>query len=277
MFRPSRKFLVLAALLGLPLLVNYLATAPVGRFADIGETTRGIIQAEQANLDRDGKPEIIRLSVEANDYRVLENVRLEIQSSTGTLTIPIDAQGYAAASLSLVPLAGELGTGVFVTFTTGESADATDLYGFLFRQGEYHTLFSPKHYLKSTEFELRYVGERQVVFRDLTTGLEATLNLAEYPNYAELTEAELIRAYNLQRTWAVGPYSGFSWANLTGDERVEIIGSRQVSGLSKADLIGTVQDYYRLEGEKYQPYAQAFFGRGGEELAGQTITAAKER
>ncbi|GEM_PF-5712777 len=275
--RPSFRFVVITVLLGVPLLVNYLATTPAGRFADIGQPTRGIIQAEQADLDNDGIPEIIRLSVENTDYLILEDVRLEVQGSAGTTIIPIDAQGYSAATLNLIELNGQAGMGVFVTFTTSGSPGATDLYGFRFQNGQYHTLFSPKHYLKSKDFELKYLGERKVAFRDLNTGLQATLDLRENPNYADLTEAELSRAYNLQRTWVVDRYSGFSWANLTGDETVEIIGSRQVSGINKADLIGTVQDYYRLEGEEYKPYAQAFFGVGGEEVAGQTIKSAEER
>ncbi len=267
------RFIALVLLLGVPLVVNYLLTTSPGMFSDIGlpaDRAAGILQVERLDIDGDGRNEIVRLLTEPGEPLFLRNLRLEVLDPGGNITIPITGTDYSTASLNIIQMNGEPEKEIFVTLIKGSGVQ--DLYGFRVKDGQEQTFFSPRRYLRSEAFDLRYLGGKQVRFTDLTTGLTTTIDLsATNPNYADFTEAELERLYNIQKAWVVGPYSGFSWADLTGDGVKEIIGSRRVSGITPGDIIGTLQEYYRQEAETYKPYAQAFFTLGGQEIAGRTL------
>lgn len=271
---PRMKSLVIIAVLGIPLLINYISTSAPGGFSDIGVPAgrgAGILQGEVRDIDGDGEEEVLRLMTEPGEYFLLKGLRLEVQDSGGNLTIPIESDGYATATLNIVQINGTPEQEVFVTLLSSGGRGHQDLYGFKIRDGEYQRVFSPADYLKSEKFELKYLGEKRISFTDLTTGFSFELDLSDNPNYADFTKTEIQRMYNVQKSWTVDDYSGFSWADLDEDGVKEIIGSRKVSGMTRTDLIGTLQEYYRLEGEVFQPYAQAFFAPGGQEVAGQSI------
>ncbi|MBO8126425.1 MAG: hypothetical protein H0Z38_04210 [Firmicutes bacterium] len=269
--RSRLRFLVTAAILGIPLLVNYLSTIAPGGFSDINAPLRGpgVIMGERRDVDGDGVEETIRLLKEPGQDFQLQNLRLEVVDGESTIRIPIESEGFVTATLNIIQMDKPPEEEMFVTLVGANGQH--ELHGFRAKDGRYKVIFGPKYYLKPGEFRLEYLGDKKVQFRDLCTGLSVTLDLSENPSYADFTEAELERFYNSHRAWEVTEYSGFSWADLTGDGEKEIIGSRSVTGVTSTDLIGTLQEYYRQEDEVYKPYAQAFFSPGGVEEAGVII------
>ncbi|MGE5653911.1 MAG: stalk domain-containing protein [Bacillota bacterium] len=110
-------------------------------------------------------------------------------------------------------------------------------------------------------FQMRYLGEYKVSFKDTVGGLDAIIGLEKDAYYSGM-EDMLTRI----STW-VDPISEYKLMDLDGDGVNEVVSTQRVIGISHADTIATWQTTYKLTGCSYQPVREELVDIHGKVLA----------
>jgi ribosomal protein L25 (general stress protein Ctc) len=113
----------------------------------------------------------------------------------------------------------------------------------------------------STRYEMKYVGDYKVSFKDNKVGITATIALD--PMRYESMDANKIDQW-LQgiRTW-VDPISDYEIRDSDGDGIKEIIAIQRVIGVSHPDTIDLLKTTYKLRQGKFHEYSEEMYSSDG--------------
>ncbi|HEU4962772.1 MAG TPA: hypothetical protein VFV52_02795 [Bacilli bacterium] len=220
------------------------------------------IKEIRADINADGKPETITL-LQKNDadrkpLQWILAINKEPQFSFDTKKIY-----YALADLKVDDL-DRNGVPEILVFRRGSgSGGASGLNIFRHYDGGYWQMFEcdQQHYGK---VEQQYIGNYQVKFRDIVSGLQGVIPLDpdNYKSYKTSDERE--KALHKIRPW-VDPISDFRIADIDGDGVKEIIAVRTISGIAHADLIGYLNTTYKLNKGSYYPQKISLIAKKGDQ------------
>jgi hypothetical protein len=115
-------------------------------------------------------------------------------------------------------------------------------------------------------FEVKYLGNFKVSFKDIQAGLRATipLNAKTY----ESMDADQVKRWLTELTAWVDPISDYNIQDLDGDGVKEIVAVQRVIGISHPDTIALLKTTYKLQKGIYVKQKESIYNGEGSKLLG---------